>query len=94
MNFFSTTPSSGQPPPVLGENKLDAFVRSLEHSGTDSASSRSHDGDLPPSDQLGVSPSGANLVEEADGAGKGSEHISLGESVIIMNDRIFFLSTI
>ena len=86
MNLFSTTPTAGVPPPppatVMYENKLDAFVHSLEHSAFESASSsKSHDGELlsseiPPS----VSSGALSTLEDTDALGKGSEHISLGEN--------------
>ena len=87
INLFSTTPTAGVPPPpppatVTHENKLDAFVHSLEHSAFESASGKSHDGEflsseIPPS----VSSGGLSMLEEVDSLGKGSEHISLGESM-------------
>ena len=88
INLFSTTPTAGVPPPpspvttVAYENKHDAFVHSLEHSAFESASGKSHDGEflsseIPPS----VSSGGLSMLEEVDSLGKGSEHLSLGESM-------------
>ena len=96
INLFSTTPTAGVPPPpppqppsstttVAYDNKLDAFVHSLEHSAFESASGKSHDGEflsseIPPS----VSSGALSTLEEVDTLGKGSEHISLGENKSFM----------
>ena len=78
--------ASSQAIAVAYENKpTDAatFVHSLEHSAFESASGKlSHDGEflsseIPPS----VSSGGLSMLEEVDALGKGSEHISLGESI-------------
>ena len=82
ISLFSNTPTAGVPPPTPAvgyESKLDAYARSLEFSGTESAGGKSHDGDFSSSDLPRVSPSGISLADEVDGFGKGSEHISLGE---------------
>jgi hypothetical protein len=94
INLFSTTPTAGVPPPashppaptantvVAYDNKRDGFIHSLEHSAFESASGKSHDGEflsseIPPSMSSGA----LSMLEEVDALGKGSEHISLGESV-------------
>ena len=82
ISLFSNTPTAGVPPPTPAvgyESKLDAYARSLEFSGTESAGGKSHEGDFSSSDLPRVSPSGISLADEVDGFGKGSEHISLGE---------------
>ena len=91
INLFSNTPTAGVPPPSshppssttvgANENKREGFVHSLEHSAFESASGKSHDGEflsseIPPS----VSSGALSTLEEVDALGKGSEHISLGES--------------
>ena len=90
INLFSNTPTASVPPPSPAagyDNKFDAAGKSVEVSAGELTGSKSHEADFFSSGDLPrVSPSVLSLVDEVDGFGKGSEHISLGERCTIAID--------
>ena len=83
INLFSNTPTAGVPPPSPAtgyDSKFDAAGKSVEVPASEFTGSKSHEADFFASGDLPrVSPSTVSLVDEVDGFGKGSEHISLGK---------------